>query len=701
MADITPPDAARHPHTVTAPFGAERNDPYYWMRDDERKNPDIIDYLNAENHYADEVLAPLASFRKTLYDEIVGRIQPDDTSVPTLRNGYWYYNRVVNGKDYPITARRKASDDVDALTVMWANNAGDFAAEEILLDLNKRAEGKDFYRAGSIVVSPDTQLLAWTEDDVGRNQFHLHVKEIASGKEWPETITGVSSNLVWANDNQTLLYIENDPSTLLTTRVKKHRLGTEATDDILLYEEEDHSFYLHLYRTRDDRFINLVNHSTDTIDIKVTSADTPEEFSSLTPRESGLRYFADHFDKKWFITTNANDAENFKIVTAATNSRSRNQWETLLPYDPDIKIENIELFDQALVISERSNALERIRIILKDGQQYYVPTQEAVYSMWPSGNTEAHTDWLRYNYTSLTSPNTVYEINLKTKEQRKLKQQSVAGYNPEEYLTERVWVDARDGTSVPVSLVYRKDLEKNGSAPLYQYAYGSYGASMDPTFSASIVSLLDRGVVFAMAHVRGGEELGRHWYDQGRLLNKQNTFNDFVDVTRALVQQGYADPKRVAAMGGSAGGLLMGAIANQAPEEYRVIEAHVPFVDVVTTMLDPSIPLTTNEYDEWGNPEVETFYDYILSYSPYDNVKAQAYPAMYITTGLWDSQVQYWEPMKWVARLRDDNTGDQPIVFRVNMEAGHGGKSGRYKRYEEQAESYAFVLDQLGVSEKG
>ncbi|WDS35719.1 S9 family peptidase [Pseudoxanthomonas sp.] len=682
-ATLTPPDVAKKPHKVTAPFGASRQDEYYWLRDDERANPEMLDYLKAENAYADAVLAPLKPVQDTLYKEIVARIKQDDASVPYRERGYWYYTRFETGKDYPVHARRKGSME---------------APEEVLLDVNALAGDKGYYSVGDWNVSQDNQLLAYADDAVGRRQYTIRFKNLATGEVYADQITGVSPNIVWADDNKTVFYVENDPDTLLTVRVKKHVLGTPASSDTLVYEEHDDSFYMGVDRTRDDKYICIGVQSTVSSEMRCALAADPKEFAVLAPRARDVEYSADHLDGRWVIRTNADGATNFKIVTAADGSSSRKDWKDWVAHSDSVYIDGFELFDGFTAIGERSDGLERIRLLAKDGGSSFVKADEPAYSMGLDVNSEHDTPWLRYSYTSLTTPATTYELNTATGERRLMKQQPVLGYDASKYTTERLWVTARDGTKVPVSLVYKNGFKKDGTAALLQYGYGSYGASMDPGFSGPVVSLLDRGMVYAIAHIRGGEEMGRAWYDNGKLLNKKNTFTDFIDVTEALVKQGYAAKDRVAAMGGSAGGLLMGAITNMAPQDYRVIISQVPFVDVVTTMLDPSIPLTTNEYDEWGNPEKQAFYDYILTYSPYDNLKSQAYPAMFVGTGLWDSQVQYWEPAKYVARLRDLDTGTQPVVFRTNMEAGHGGKSGRFRRYQEMSEYYAFMLDQLGVS---
>jgi oligopeptidase B len=684
-----PPDVAKKTHEIKAPFGATRDDEYYWLRDDTRKNPEMLAYLKAENAYADTLMAPLKPLQDKLYDEIVGRIKQDDSSVPYRERGYWYYTRFETGQDYPIHARRKGSMD---------------DAEEVLLDVNAMAKGHDYFSVGDYEVSQDNNLLAWAQDDVGRRQYTIRFRNLATGETYADTITGVSPNVVWADDNRTLFYVENDPETLLTVRVKKHVLGTPASDDALVYEEHDDSFYMGIDRSRDDKYLCIGVESTVSSEVRCAPAGDPREFAVLAPRERDVEYQAEHLGDRWVIRTNApapdgSRANNFKLVTAPDGAISRAQWTDLVPHRDDVFIDGYELFDGFIAIAERSGGLERLRLLKPDGSEEFVKADEPAYSMGLDVNSEHDTDWLRYGYTSLTTPQTTYELNTKTGERRLLKRQPVIGYDPDKYVTERLWATARDGTKIPVSVVYKKGFEKNGKAALLQYAYGSYGSSTDPNFNLPVVSLLDRGMVYALAHIRGGQEMGRAWYDDGKLLHKKNTFSDFIDVTDFLVKQGYAAKDRVAAHGGSAGGLLMGAVSNMAPDRYRVILAQVPFVDVVTTMLDASIPLTTNEYDEWGNPEQKKYYDYMLSYSPYDNLKAQSYPAMFVGTGLWDSQVQYFEPAKYVARLRDLNTSTLPVLFRTNMDAGHGGKSGRFRRYRELSEMYAFLLGQLAVPE--
>ncbi|WP_036101649.1 S9 family peptidase [Lysobacter capsici] len=688
-ADLpAPPDAAKKPYTVKAPHGAQRSDEYYWLRDDKRKNPEMLAYLNAENAYVDAVMKPLKPLEDKLYGEIVGRIKQDDSSVPYRERGYWYYTRFETGQDYPIHARRKGSME---------------DAEQVLLDVNAMAKGKDYFSVGAMEVTQDNQILAWADDAVGRRQYKIRFKNLATGEIYSDVIENTSTDLVWADDNKTLFYVENDPKTLLTVRIKKHVLGTPASKDVLVYEEKDDSFYMGIERSRDDAYICINIHSTVSSEVRCAPAADPKEFFVLAPRQRDVEYDADHLGGRWVIRTNAPGADgkpapNFKLVTADDGARSIKEWKDWIAHRDDVFVEGFELFDGFTAVAERSNALERLRLIGKDGKEEFVKADEPAFSMGLSVNSEHDTPWLRYTYTSLTTPATTYELNTATGERKLLKRQPVIGYDADKYVTERFWATARDGVKVPVSLVYKKGFEKNGKAALLQYAYGSYGMSMDPGFNSTVVSLLDRGMVYAIAHIRGGQEMGRKWYDDGKLFHKQNTFNDFVDVTADLVKAGYAAPDRVAAYGGSAGGLLMGAIANMAPDKYRVVLSQVPFVDVVTTMLDASIPLTTNEYDEWGNPEKKDYYDYMLSYSPYDNLKKQAYPAMFVGTGLWDSQVQYWEPAKYVARLRDLDTGKQPVLFRTNMDAGHGGKSGRFRRFREQAEMYSFMIDQMQVS---
>lgn len=676
-----PPLADARPHEVVAPHGARRVDEYYWLRDDTRQAPPVLDYLHAENAYADAMLAPLKPLRDTIYGELIGRIQQDDASVPYFYRGHWLYTRYETGKEYPIHARKPGALD---------------AAEQVLLDVNALADGHDFYQVANFKTSPDNRLIAWLEDSVGRRQYTLRVKDLTTGKTHAIAIGGLSSSLAWSADSQSLYYVENDPVTLLTKRVKRHILGTYPADDVTVYEETDDAFYLYVNMTKSEKYVCIRARSTVTTEVRCTEAESPGAFTVLATRERDHEYDADHVGDRWVIRTNWS-ARNFRLMTAADGAwDDRDAWVELVAHDEDVYIDDVDVFNDFIAIGERFDGLSRLRLLFDDGRSDVVKADEPAYAMGLSTNVDPSLPTLRYTYTSLTTPMTTIDLDVKSGARDVRKVQPVPGYDPSLYATERRWVTARDGKRVPVSLLYRKGFKPDGTAALLQYGYGSYGAIIEPAFNANAISLVDRGMVYAIAHIRGGQELGRAWYEDGKLLNKMNTFTDFVDVTRALVADGYAAPNRVGAMGGSAGGLLMGAITNQAPDDYRAIVSLVPFVDVVTTMLDPTIPLTTNEYDEWGNPEQAAYYDYMLAYSPYDQIEAKAYPSIFVGTGLWDSQVQYWEPAKYVARLRAKKTDANPLIFRTAMEAGHGGKSGRFRRYEEYAEFYAFLIDQLG-----
>ncbi|ESQ76842.1 oligopeptidase B [Asticcacaulis sp. AC402] len=676
-----PPVAKKVPYEIKAPFGAVRNDDYYWLRDDTRQNEEMLAYLRAENAYADTVLADSKPLAETLYKEVTARLVPDDSSVPYLKGGYWYYTRYVAGKDYAVVARRKGE-----MT----------APEEILLDQNAMAAGKGYFRVGAWVVSPDKTKIAWAEDTVGRGQYGLKVKDIATGAMLDVAVSNIE-DIVWSDDNKTLFYIDKDPVTLLSKRVKAHVIGTEASADRLVYEEADDSYYIALGRTTSDKYVCIYLRATVSEEQRCAPADGGD-FAVIAPRERDFLYNADHVTGRWVIRTNWR-AKNYQLMTLPDTQRfgDRTTWADFVPHSADAFIENFQPFDAFVAIEERVGGNKRLRLLTSEGVSTPVQSDEPAYVMGLNVNPDPASDWVRYAYGSLTTPDTIYESNVKTGERRTLKVQPVPGYDATQYVTERLWAAARDGTKIPVSLVYKKGFSKDGTAAVYQIGYGAYGASSDPSFNPIVPSLLDRGMVVAIAHIRGGQEMGRQWYDDGHLMNKMNSFTDFIDVTRYLVDQKYAARKRVAGFGRSAGGLLMGAVANMAPDDYGVIVTQVPFVDAVTTMLDASIPLTTNEYDEWGNPEQKPFYDYMMTYSPYDNVAAQAYPPIYVSTGLWDSQVQYYEPTKWVAKLRSLKTGHAPLVYRVNMEAGHGGKSGRFRRWEELSEAMAFMMIQLKV----
>jgi oligopeptidase B len=682
---LVPPTAEKRPHDVVSPHGT-RVDEYYWLRDDTREDADVVAYLNAENEYKEAMLAPVASLRDELFNEIVGRIKQDDSSVPYHDRGYYYYSRFEEGAEYVILARKKGSLKAD---------------EEVLLDENELAKGHDFYSLGGTDVSPNNMLLAYGEDAVGRRQYTIRFKDLSNGKTLPDTIPNTTSSMVWAADDKTLFYVEKDPVTLLGVRVKKHVLGTDAAQDELVYEEKDHSYYMGVDRTGDHEYLTIELSSTISDEVRFMPADKPDaEFRVLAARERDFEYDADHIGKRWIIRTNWK-AKNFRMMEARDQKGGdRNSWKEIIPHSDAVYIGSYDVFDDYLVLGERSDGLQRIRIReWKSGKERFVDSDEPAYAAWISVNAEQDSEVLRYAYTSLTTPNTVFDLNMRTGEKKLLKEQPVlGGFDKTNYETDRTWATARDGTKVPVSVVYRKGVQRDGTAPLYVYGYGSYGSSMDPSFRSHAVSLLDRGFVYAIAHIRGGQEMGRQWYEDGKLLKKKNTFTDFVDATEHLVEQKYGAPDKVVASGGSAGGLLVGAVVNLRPDLYRVIVAAVPFMDVVTTMLDESIPLTTNEFDEWGNPKEKKYYDYMLSYSPYDNIEAKDYPAILVTTGLWDSQVQYFEPAKWVARLRDRKTDQNPLLLHTNMEAGHGGASGRFRRHKERALEYAFVLQQLGMT---
>jgi len=686
-AEPEPPMAEQRPHVVSAPAG-DREDPWYWLRDDEREDEDVLAYLNAENDYTEARLAHLSELRSSLFDELRGRIVEDDSTVPVFDNGYWYYTRYESGKEYPIHARRAGSMEAD---------------EEIMLDVNELAKGHDFYAVGDWDVSLDNRTLAFLEDTNGRRQYRLMLRDLESGEFTDSGITGISS-LSWSADHRHLFYVANEPETLRSWQVR--RFDTQAdplVEGELVHQEDDEAFYTGVGRTDSGRFNVIYLGSTVSTEMHVLESDQPTgEFRVFYPRERDHEYSIDHFGDHWLVQTN-HEAPNFKIMKVAlADHADMAQWEALIEHSDEVFLHTFTALDNKLAISERSGGLRRIRLHdWETGDSELLEFDEPAYAAYLGPNPEQGSDLLRFFYTSMTTPTQTLDYNVVTGERTLLKQTEVpGGFDRADYVTVRMDVPARDGVMIPVSIMHHKNTALDGSAPLYQYAYGSYGSSTEPTFSTNRLSLVDRGFVYAIAHIRGGQELGRQWYDDGRMLNKMNTFTDFIDVTAYLVDEGMVDADRVFAMGGSAGGLLMGAVVNIAPERYTGIVAHVPFVDVVTTMLDESIPLTTNEFDEWGNPKDPEYYEYMLSYSPYDNVTAQDYPAMLVTTGLWDSQVQYWEPAKWVARLRATATGDAPLLLHTNMDAGHGGASGRFRRLELTAMEFAFVLDQAGLVEQ-
>lgn len=657
-----------------------RIDNYYWLND--RDDPEVISYLEAENAYTDTIMKHTEALQEQLYDEIVGRIKQTDESVPYKNNGYWYYTRYEEGGEYPIYCRKKGSLE---------------AEEEVMINANIMAEGHEYFNVGGLNVSLDNRLLAYGVDTVGRRKYTIYVKNLETGLVLDMSIPLTTGGSTWANDHKTLFYTRKDEQTLRSNQIFKHRLGSEGRDE-LVYQEDDGTFYTGIYKSKSDKYLIIWSGSTLTNDYRILEADNPEgEFRPFSPRESGLEYSISHYKDQFYIITNW-DAKNFRLMTVPENNTSKSNWEELIPHREGVFLEGIEIFKNYLVVEERGKGLTQLRVIdQRTKDEHYLDFGEEAYTAYTSINAEFDTDLLRYGYTSMTTPNSVYDYNMQTKEKTLLKQQEVVGgYDPSAYKTKRLMAPARDGAQVPVSLVYKKELKKEEGNPLLLYAYGSYGSTVDPSFSSVRLSLLDRGFVFAIAHIRGGQMLGRDWYDDGKMFKKKNTFNDFIDCADHLIKTNYANPDLLFARGGSAGGLLMGAVVNQRPELFRGVIAAVPFVDVITTMLDESIPLTTGEYDEWGDPNEKESYEYMLSYSPYDNVEAKNYPNMLVTTGLHDSQVQYWEPAKWVAKIRAVKTGDNVILLKTNMDAGHGGASGRFKQFRETALEYAFVLDLVG-----
>jgi oligopeptidase B len=692
--DAKPPVAALRPHTLASEQGV-RSDPYYWLRDDERANPEVLAYLNAENAYRERCMHALKPFEDSLYEEIIARLKQDDAGVPFRRRGYWYNSRFEAGKEHPLFVRRKNALD---------------APEELLLDANAHALGHEYYRIGALQVSPDGAWLAYCEDTVGRRQYTLRFKNLVTGEVLEAAIPDVESDLAWANDNRSIFYVEKDPETLLGLYVKKHVLGQDPRHDALVFEQTDRSFYTGVSKSKSERFIFIHMESTVSSEWRYARADDPAlEFKIFLAHERDHEYQIEHLGDDFIVRTNWR-AGNFRLMRAPIERHDdRGAWRDVVAHREDVFIEDFDVFNGFLALAVRSGGLAKISITplgrvadaaSSGAAEFFIASDEAAYATSLSINTELDSELVRYEYSSLTTPTTVYDYNVRTGEKILLKRDPVVGrFDPNDYRTEFLFATARDGAQIPVSLLYRKGMLRDGHAPLLQYAYGAYGLSTDPVFSSARLSLIDRGFLYAIAHVRGGQEMGRAWYDMGRKLHKKNSFNDFIDVTRHLVAQGYAAKDKVFAMGGSAGGMLVGAVANLSPGDYRGMVAQVPFVDVVTTMLDDSIPLTTNEYDEWGNPKERADYDYMLSYSPYDNVGPQRYPAMFVTTGLWDSQVQYYEPAKWIAALRAHSTSDSAVFLHVDMAAGHGGKSGRFQRYREIAMEYAFLLDQAGIDQ--
>lgn len=655
----------------------QRMDDYYWMND--RENPEVIEYLHAENEYLKSVMKPTEEFQKLLFEEMKGRIKEDDQSVPYFKSGYYWYMRYEKGGEYPIYCRKKGSNE---------------GPEEIILNVNELAHGKSYYQVGDTSTSPDQKILAFAVDEIGRRIYTIHFKNLETGEFFEETIPEITGNFAWAADNRTLFYSKQDKETLRSFRIYKHNLGTHCSNDILIYEELDEEFSCMVHKSKTEEYLFIHSESTNSSEMRFLRSDDPEgNFQVLQQRIPNLEYAADHYGAHFWIRTNK-DAQNFKLVKTPVSKPEKENWLDVISHRPEVLLEDFELFSKFLVTQERSNGLTQIQIKPWEGEGYSLVFDDETYTAWVSTNPEFETEILRFGYNSLVTPSSVFDFNMISGEKTLLKQQEVVGgHYPEFYHSERIWAKAEDGANVPISLVYKKSLfSKNGENPLLLYSYGSYGYSMDAYFSSSRLSLLDRGFVFAIAHIRGGEDLGRHWYEQGKMLNKRNTFTDFIACAEQLSSEKYTSSSHLYAMGGSSGGLLIGAVINMRPELFHGAVANVPFVDVVTTMLDESIPLTTGEFQEWGNPKEKEYHDYMLSYSPYDNVSKIMYPHLLVTSGLHDSQVQYWEPTKWVAKLRDLKTDDNLVLLQTNMEAGHGGASGRFNALKELALEYTFLL---------
>jgi oligopeptidase B len=681
--NLTPPLAAVKPKKLEK-HGDVRIDNYYWLN--ERENPEVIDYLNKENEYYQKMTAHTKKLREDLFTEMKARIKEDDASVPYFYNGYYYITRFEKGKDYPIYSRKKGSLQ---------------AKEEIIFDCNELAKGHSYFHLGGLNVSEDNQWVAFGIDTVSRRQYVIQIKNLVTNDILPAKIKNTSGSSTWAGDNKTLFYSRNDEVTLRSDKIYKHKLGSDAKSDVLIYHEKDDTYNTFVYKEKSKKYLVIGCSSTLTSEFRILDAKTPDaEFKVFQPRTRGLEYSISHYGDNFYVVTNKDKATNFKLMITPESKTGKDNWKDLLPHRNDVLLEDIEIFKNYLVVEERANGLHKIRIRPWDGSsEYYLPFESETYTAGTTSNVDFDTDIVRYSYQSLGTPSSVIDFNMKTREKTVLKEQEVLGgkFDKNNYTEERIWATAQDGTKIPISVIYRKGLKKDGSNPLLLYAYGSYGASMDAYFSSIRLSLLDRGFIYAIAHIRGGEDLGREWYENGKLLKKKNTFTDFIDCSKFVIAEKYTSPQHLYAEGGSAGGLLMGAVVNMAPELYNGVIAQVPFVDVITTMLDDTIPLTTGEYDEWGNPNEKKSYDYMKSYSPYDNIKAQKYPNMLVTTGLHDSQVQYWEPAKWVAKLRVTKTDDNLLFLDTNMEAGHGGASGRFEALKEVAKEYSFLLDLEGI----
>lgn len=683
---VKPPVAEKKAKELIA-HGDTRIDNYYWLNDYFKKGPDssqVVAYLQEENAYLDTMMAGTRELQASLFNEMKARIKEKDETVPVFNNGYFYYRRTDEGKQYFKYCRKKASLD---------------APEEVLLDADAMAEGHSYFSVAGFAVSPDNKLIAYGVDLVSRRQYTIYIKNIETGEVLKDAIPGTGYSIVWGNDNKTIFYVHNNPQTLLSEKIKRHTIGTDASKDVVVYDEKDQSNYLTLSKTKSKKYIVIESKATLSSELRVLDADAPlGEFKVFQPRMKEVLYDIEHSGDKFLIVTNL-DAQNFKLMETPVNNTGKENWKDVIPHRSDVLLEEIAVFKDYWVITERKEGLINLRVrSLADGGEHYVDFGEPAYAASPSLNPEFDTEILRFDYTSLTTPNSVFDYNMKTKEKKLMKEQPVlGGFNKENYVTERIYATAKDGTRIPISLVYKKGTPKDGTAPLLLYGYGSYGYSIDAFFEIERLSLLDRGFIFAIAHIRGGEEMGRQWYEDGKMNKKKNTFTDFIDCGEYLIAQKYTSKGHLYAQGGSAGGLLMGAIANMAPQLWNGIIAEVPFVDVVTTMSDPTIPLTTNEYDEWGNPDNKESYEYMKSYSPYDNVERKDYPNMLVMTGLHDSQVQYFEPAKWVAKLRELKTDNNVLLLKTDMSSGHGGASGRFDYLKDAALQYSFLLALEGM----
>lgn len=694
---IEPPIAEKQPKELVK-HDDTRIDNYFWMRlSDDQKNADskdeqtqkVYDYLNSENSYYQDVMSHTKEFKEALFEEMKGRIKEDDESVPYKKNGYFYITKYRKGQQYPIYSRKKGSLEGE---------------EDIIFNVNKEAEGHDYFQLGGLNVSTNNKLVAFATDTISRRQYFIRIKNLETGEIYPDKIENTTGGSVWANDNKTLYYTKKDPQTLRSSKIYRHTLGTNTSDDVLIFEEKDDTFGTFVTKTKSKKYIVIGSYSTVSSEYQILNADNPEgDFKMVQSRERDLEYDIAHYDGYFYIKTNKDDAKNFKIMRTPEDTTEQQYWEDVIPHREDVFLEDFSVFKDYLVIEEREEGLSKIRIKRWDNQEdYYLPFEEETYSAGVYANPEFDTDIIRYSYNSMTTPSSVIDFNMKDKSKDIKKEQEVLGgqFDKQNYISDRIWVPARDGKKIALSIVYHKDTKIDKSTPVLQYAYGSYGHTVSDGFSTTRLSLLDRGFIFALAHIRGGQYLGRQWYEDGKMLHKKNTFTDFIDCSRYLIDKGYTSSKHLYAMGGSAGGLLMGVIINMNPELYHGVIAAVPFVDVISTMLDESIPLTTGEYDEWGNPNDKAYYEYIKSYSPYDQVEAKAYPNMLVTTGLHDSQVQYWEPAKWVAKLRELKTDTNLLFLHTNMETGHGGASGRFDSLKETAQEYTFFLALEGKLEK-